>query len=41
MTEQPITEDKVRTEEKTGRSAWLGTAGWYPLLILFGLNMTD
>ena len=38
---QPITEDKVRTEEKTGRSAWLGTAGWYPLLILFGLNMTD
>jgi branched-chain amino acid transport system ATP-binding protein len=23
------------------RPTWLGTAGWYPLLILFGLNMTD
>ncbi|WP_421120725.1 MFS transporter [Aquihabitans daechungensis] len=23
------------------RPAWLGKAGWYPLLILFGLNMTD
>ena len=23
------------------RPAWLGRAGWYPLLILFGLNMTD
>jgi branched-chain amino acid transport system ATP-binding protein len=23
------------------RPAWLGNAGWYPLLILFGLNMTD
>ena len=21
--------------------AWLGTVGWYPLIILFGLNMTD
>ena len=21
--------------------AWLGKAGWYPLIILFGLNMTD
>jgi branched-chain amino acid transport system ATP-binding protein len=24
-----------------GRWGWLGKAGWYPLLILFGLNMTD
>lgn len=23
------------------RGAWLGAAGWYPLLILFGLNMAD
>ena len=23
------------------RPEWLGTAGWYPLLILFGLNMAD
>ncbi|MGN6693719.1 MAG: MFS transporter [Aquihabitans sp.] len=23
------------------RPAWLGAAGWYPLIILFGLNMTD
>ncbi len=23
------------------RPEWLGKAGWYPLLILFGLNMTD
>ena len=23
------------------RPDWLGKAGWYPLLILFGLNMTD
>ncbi len=23
------------------RPGWLGKAGWYPLLILFGLNMTD
>ncbi len=25
----------------SGRSGWLGKAGWYPLLILFGLNMAD
>ena len=25
----------------TGRRAWLGAAGWYPLAILFGLNMAD
>ena len=24
-----------------GRLAWLGAAGWYPLAILFGLNMAD
>ncbi len=24
-----------------GRRAWLGTAGWYPLAVLFGLNMAD
>jgi branched-chain amino acid transport system ATP-binding protein len=23
------------------RPSWLGTAGWYPLIILFGLNMVD
>ena len=25
----------------TGRFAWLGAAGWYPLTILFGLNLVD
>ncbi|MCB0978913.1 MAG: MFS transporter, partial [Acidimicrobiales bacterium] len=24
-----------------GRLAWLGAAGWYPLAVLFGLNMAD
>ncbi len=28
-------------QERSKRSAWLGSAGWYPLLVLFGLNMTD
>ncbi|MBK6855069.1 MAG: MFS transporter [Microthrixaceae bacterium] len=31
----------ARSTSASGRSAWLGSAGWYPLLILFGLNMTD
>lgn len=26
---------------KAKRLAWLGSAGWYPLTILFGLNMAD
>ncbi|MBX3313091.1 MAG: MFS transporter [Actinobacteria bacterium] len=28
-------------EEPKGRLAWLGAAGWYPLAVLFGLNMVD
>ncbi len=35
--------DHVTSEPKQaeGRFAWLGKAGWYPLMILFGLNMAD
>lgn len=34
---------EVEAEESraTGRFGWLGAAGWYPLMILFGLNMVD
>jgi branched-chain amino acid transport system ATP-binding protein len=34
---------EVQAEEAkaTGRFSWLGAAGWYPLAILFGLNMAD
>jgi len=38
------TPPEAAPEEHAGsrwRPGWLGTAGWYPLLILFGLNMTD
>ena len=28
-------------EAPRGRLAWLGAAGWYPLAVLFGLNMAD
>lgn len=38
------TPPEAAPEEASGsrwRPAWLGAAGWYPLLILFGLNMTD
>ena len=36
--------DAAPDESEAGsrwRPAWLGKAGWYPLIILFGLNMTD
>ena len=34
---------EVQAEEaaERGRFGWLGAAGWYPLAILFGLNMAD
>ncbi len=33
--------EPVTAPEPSGGRAWLGKAGWYPLAILFGLNMAD
>ncbi|MCU1369403.1 MAG: ABC-type branched-chain amino acid transport system, ATPase component [Ilumatobacteraceae bacterium] len=38
--EMPASAEPV-PEASRWRPEWLGRAGWYPLLILFGLNMTD
>jgi len=33
--------EQTEDEGAGRRTAWLGAAGWYPLAILFGLNMAD
>jgi branched-chain amino acid transport system ATP-binding protein len=41
MTDLLAHEVEVDESRSRGRFGWLGEAGWYPLLILFGLNMAD
>src|SRR5690606_161578 len=37
----PPDEAEAKAPTSRWRPEWLGEAGWYPLIILFGLNLTD